>query len=276
MKVIWVADYDLADHKGGAQQTNQVMIDAGRKRRVEIEIMKCREFDRQRIAPADLVILNNITQEKSDDINWVIDNRRYVRYDHDHWAWQNIHYWPNLYAKSLLNIFLSPLHQEQCGTLLPAQNVYLQPSPVTGFYNLGLPRDPKMVLSVNGLAYHKGLDNVLEYAQFHPDYHFVFYGWGNARDILRVNQIDNCEYRGSVDHKQLLQIYNQAQYFIHLPNWIEPFGRTIMEAYLCGCSIIYNDRVGALSYNWDWKDYGKIKGMNDKAPDNFWDKILSL
>jgi hypothetical protein len=53
---------------------------------------------------------------------------------------------------------------------------------------------------------------------------------------------------GEVPHDQLPALYNRAQTFAHLPRWYEPMGRVVIEASLCGCEVVTNDRVGAMSF----------------------------
>jgi hypothetical protein len=53
---------------------------------------------------------------------------------------------------------------------------------------------------------------------------------------------------------------NRAKNFVFLPRWPEPQGRVVSEAALCGCNIIGNENVGALSLGIDLSDprnYGK-------------------
>src|SRR3954470_1094757 len=47
---------------------------------------------------------------------------------------------------------------------------------------------------------------------------------------------------------------NRARNFVFLPQWPEPQGRVVCEAALCGCNIIANDKVGALSFGFDLAD----------------------
>jgi len=63
---------------------------------------------------------------------------------------------------------------------------------------------------------------------------------------------------------------NRTQHYIHMPRWPEPFGLIVAEAALCGCHIIVNDRVGAVSWKLDLKNpqtYERSSesiGMNSK------------
>jgi len=275
MRLIWLADFDVGDHQGGAQQTNKVMIEAGRERGHEIEFKHCHKFE---CSDDDrLIITNNITRLPPGQLDKIINNKPYIRYEHDYWPLQNPSWVKELYGRSLLNIFLSPLHRQQFKSVCPKdENVHLQHSPVSGFRLGNLSRNSNMVLCVGQFHPNKGQDVVVEYARRHQDKRFVFYGWGDQGMIKQVQNEPNCEFNGSVKNETMYRLYSKAESLIHLPRWKEPFGRIIMEAYLSGCHIIHNDNVGALSYDWDWSDYDAIKAQNDKATDMFWDKIESV
>jgi hypothetical protein len=64
-------------------------------------------------------------------------------------------------------------------------------------------------------------------------------------------------------------LMNRAKSFVFLPRWPEPQGRVVIEAALCGCRLITNDRVGATSFPFDISRIDHFKG----ATADFWDKI---
>ena len=59
---------------------------------------------------------------------------------------------------------------------------------------------------------------------------------------------------------------NRARNFVFLPQWPEPQGRVVCEAALCGCNIIGNDNVGALSFGFDLADPAHYTNVED----DFW------
>ena len=69
--IIWLADYTTKEHQGGAQQTNQTMID---KSDHEVEYMTPLEFSVEKLKEADLVIINNIMKFSPYQINWIINS----------------------------------------------------------------------------------------------------------------------------------------------------------------------------------------------------------
>ena len=75
-----------------------------------------------------------------------------------------------------------------------------------------------------------------------------------------------------VDNSELGKYLNRSKHFVHLPSWKEPMGRTVIEAALCGCKIIFNENVGACSFDFDISDPANIDG----SATEFWQKLKTL
>jgi glycosyltransferase involved in cell wall biosynthesis len=77
-------------------------------------------------------------------------------------------------------------------------------------------------------------------------------------------------YLGELPYHQLPNLYNRARTFAHLPEWYEPMGRAVVEASLCGCEIVTNERVGAQSFSkQEWTDADLIRSHGER----FWDEF---
>jgi glycosyltransferase involved in cell wall biosynthesis len=152
-------------------------------------------------------------------------------------AWSN-----DLFARAAISIFLSPMHRDISAAVLDVP----LPSPILSepyidperFRPLGLDRDID-VLYVGTIKRAKGYYALLE--RFGPD-RLTLVG------PLAIDEPVKGNYLGEIPHAELPAIYNRARTFAHLPEWHEPLGRTVIEAALCGCEIVANDRVGAMSY----------------------------
>jgi len=72
-----------------------------------------------------------------------------------------------------------------------------------------------------------------------------------------------------VPYDQLNELFNKHEYFIHLPQNVDPFCRSVAEAYLAGCKLICNDNVGCLSYDW-FKDRETVRKELKLAAKKFW------
>jgi glycosyltransferase involved in cell wall biosynthesis len=170
--------------------------------------------------------------------------------------------WGNwLFGNARFAIFLSPLHRDICVSVLdqPLNAVILsRPYVDTGkFRDLGLVRDID-VLYVGTIKPAKGYYNLLD--RFGAD-RITFAGTNALGHPL------DGTYLGHVDYAALPELYNRARIFAHLPEWYEPLGRTVVEAALCGCEVVTNDRVGAASYDHaTWSDPEVV----ERARDRFW------
>lgn len=72
----------------------------------------------------------------------------------------------------------------------------------------------------------------------------------------------------STPHEEMVKLYNSYQAVIVAPKILHAFGRVAVEAMACGCEVITNDRVGAISWENPMEE-------SKKAPGKFWQTILS-
>ncbi len=169
----------------------------------------------------------------------------------------------NLYSRARVSIFNSPRQREAIaaviGVPLPEHQILSRPAiDVDRFFDQGLERDLD-VLYVGRVSRDKGYYNLIE--RFGAD----------RLTIAGLDALDGPiegNYLGAIDYADVPALMNRARTFAHLPEWIEPMGRTPAEAALCGCDVVMNDRVGVASYpREDWTDPDTIR----RAPDRFWD-----
>lgn len=174
----------------------------------------------------------------------------------------------DIYANSLLNVFLSPLHantiNKMFGQEFAAKSFIVRPlvSPAL-FYNRHLTRDISY-LYVGTVSQYKGYRQIKEMFGHEPE--FLFIGKNATGEPLFGKHLEH------VDNNRLIDYYNRARNFVHLPAWKEPMGRTIVEAALCGCNIISNENAGACSFDFEISDPANIEG----AAAGFWTKIATL
>lgn len=157
----------------------------------------------------------------------------------------------DLMARSSLNIFVSPLHRFEFENFLKTQvpNPYdfYQPIDQNVFYNQRRTRDIPF-LYVGALNNFKGLDIAIE---LFGDRGLHIAGRG---DISQYKLPSEAKYLGALAVEDLVSVYNRSQNFVHLPRWQEPFARTVVEAAMCGCNLILNENVGAVSFGYDIRD----------------------
>ena len=153
-------------------------------------------------------------------------------------AWAN---W--LWGNAAIAVFLSPMQERMVESVLdvplPRLRIVRRPYiDVERFRPLGLQRDID-VLYVGHIDERKGYSDLVR-------------SFGAERlTLVGRNGLEGPlagTYLGEFPHERLPEIYNRARVFAHLPQWFEPMGRTVIEAALCGCEIVVNDRVGAMSF----------------------------
>jgi glycosyltransferase involved in cell wall biosynthesis len=173
-----------------------------------------------------------------------------------------------LYQNAAVCSFLSPLHRDvhigALGTsVLPLQKtiLYFPDIDVARFRNLQLKRDIGL-LSYGGQGETKGYYNIMK--NF-PRGSVAFIG-GNTPQLVKEG---DGHWLGTVPSEMMPQLLNRTQNYIHVPRWPEPFGLIVAEAALCGCNIIVNDMVGAISWKVDLKDPKTYNNSLEK----YWDEL---
>jgi glycosyltransferase involved in cell wall biosynthesis len=165
-------------------------------------------------------------------------------------AWAN-----KLYGAALVAVFVSPMQRRLIESVidvpLPGAVIYSRPQIETSLFRpLGMQRDID-VLYVGSINRAKGYQNLIE--RFGAD-RLTFVGANHLDQPIQGTWL------GPMAYEQLPQIFNRARTFAHLPEWIEPMGRTVVEAALCGCELVLNDRVGVTSYEpRDWREPSRVQ-----------------
>ena len=274
MKILWVSDHTLKSRPaGGAELTDFYMIQEGIRRGHEIHNVTPPTSELFDPNDYDFVVLsNNAEYQHSTRLKFL--QLPYVVYCHDCLGWKAVYREvPNLFEKSLANIFLSPLHLKFFGSV---PNAFCVPPHIPErFKDLKLKRIPNSVLYVGNIwDGPKGANNLWEYINSHPEQTFYFcYHRAIETWVKKFSELPNVKMLGHIPHERMPEVFNKYEYFIHLPNnKIEAFGRAVAEAYLCGCKMIVNDYVGAFSYRWSlYYDYFREKTLN--SPKEFWETI---
>lgn len=195
-----------------------------------------------------------------------------------------------LYLKSLLNIFVSPLHEGIIYNLLKRNreikrykfeknNRKFKTTFFSKSYILKPLIDPNYFykpdkseitnkkykyLCVGAIGEAKGYDNYKK-LKFREDITFV-------GTFLHGKEIGFGNFLGYIPYKKIPELMRESKNFIFLPRWPEPQGRVVIEAALSGCNIIGNENVGALSFPFDLKDPNNYKDTLI----NLWKKIESV
>ena len=169
-----------------------------------------------------------------------------------------------LYRHSLLNVFLSPLHHRVISDMLGlADRDAFIVKPLIDeelFYDRGLERDLEY-LFVGVISEAKGLAEMRR--RFGAkEIHLI-------GKIAKGERLDFGNYLGSVPYHEVPLYMNRARNFVFLPRWPEPQGRVVVEAAMCGCQLIANENVGALSFDFPLSSPGLFRN----ADQEFWQEV---
>lgn len=280
LKVLFVNDFTVQQWLGGAQLEVEFFMDVGRTVGNECILVTPETYHRDAVLNSDLVILNNIMKFSDEEINWVIKQKPYIRWEHDYSFTQpeRENFFVNIFKNSICNIFLSPLHlgvhKEQIPFIDKSPDNYVMPSPMNAdlFRDLKLERDMDF-LYVGRLSPVKGIANVLTNAVVNPEKKFFFAGTGEEEVKNWVKSIKNCTLLGEIPNEKMAEVYSRAKILIHLPEWSEPFGQIVVQAKLCNCALFVNQRIGAFGFGWFYLEPEKMRAALKQAPLEGWEKV---
>ena len=264
MRIGWMHDFSLEQRPGGAQLTNEGVIQAAPE---WAEVVRCYPGA---MKEADAYILNNVKFFSKDELarGWA---SKYIVYEHDHWdtpqEWQRDWIGPIMNAAEAV-IFLSPLHASAFKArhqVTPRQE-YLVPS-VIDVTQFAPGPDPHGTIWLGEWHRHKGIGAACRWAAKNGP--VDFYGWGPCPPQGR--NITQC---GPLAYEDVPATLARYERFLFLPEWTEPFGRTVAEAALSVREMVCNERVGALSWGWQTREEW-VEGLQGAAH-RFWDIIGEL
>lgn len=96
-------------------------------------------------------------------------------------------------------------------------------------------------------------------------------GLKNARAWAAINDypivVMTRERRSTV-----IEYMRRAEVFVHLPLEFESECRSVIEAVLCGCRVVTNDRVGVTSID-GWDEPDELRARVKAAPSIYWDAV---
>jgi glycosyltransferase involved in cell wall biosynthesis len=296
MKINFLSFLHPFRYGGGGEMVLRAVIERARQRGHDVRIFARRSGKLSRLIaprmhppPADLYFLTDLFNCPEQGLAFdrsllerVITHERYVHFDNsyvdvcrrpalpcggDRSRCQDecaVDRARDLYRRSLANVFVSPLHHRVIAGLVGDDAI---PNPViarpfldpTLFYDRRQPRDIDY-LYVGVIAKYKGYENL---KRRFANENIVLIGKNATGEKLIGRHIPH------VPHEQLPLYYSRAKHFVHLPEWPEPQGRCVVEAALCGCKLVTNEKVGATTFDFDITDPQIIAD----APDHFWREI---
>jgi glycosyltransferase involved in cell wall biosynthesis len=273
MKIAWVHNYKYADFIGGAEISDEEWISKGKELGHEIqEITPTTGFIR-----GDFYVIGNYNKIPVEVLKKVV-LKPYVHI---------IHLRPleepfaDFYKNSRCLIFVSPKQKRKHQEIISGDKFFITPPFIDPgkFYDREKAREKNSYLYVGAIRTFKGIPQILRYSKRHPGSYYL-YGPTKEREaflVKDINKTKNCWYMGQVPYRQIPDLMNKYERFISLPpdDRFESFGRTAIEAILCGMETILNKKtIGAFSWNWDFSNPKKIAGQLKKHYHSFWDNLF--
>ena len=296
-KIIFLHDTALS-LKRGAELTLTQLISKGNELGflVTVNLLSNFETVKQDIQEASLVVVSSTSRCRFEIelLQYVINSgKAYVKleYDYNFCVRRSVlclsekriknccnnakfHLYRNVFAGARLNVFQSPKHYEYHKDFFGAAiGDYLIMPPTVDVDNLQISEEKQDEIPFFGtLNYLKGGHEFVAYALDHPEKQFVVYG----ENRLQREIPSNITFKPPVENKDVLRILGKTKTIIIKPVWPEPSGRLAAEAFLSGCELITNNRVGTWSFNFypDHKDTA-IAEIKNTIP-QFWQAITTI
>ena len=268
-RIAWVQDNGI-DWRGGAEFSARQVMAIGERCGFHIEMVTPAEFAADSLVNADLIVLNNLwhfSVEQMKALLAVLFERRtpYVKYEHDHRELTRTEFSRRLFTHAAANVFLSPVHRDNHREGLGATGECIPLAiDVDAFCPVpGVARVPGTALVCN-VRTIKTWDRLKTYIAEHPEIRFTVLA---ANDVVRGRNVKTVP---PVLPEKMPALYSAHEFLVHLPDAWCAGERVVLEAALCGCRIVANERVGHTSWGWDLTDATALRERLVDAPFEFW------
>jgi len=281
-KILWVSDFDLDQAPGGAQRSDQLLIDKGRLLGLNIKKVNHETYkDIYTIHDYDLVVSTNICalyQKYPDLIQDLHNHRNHVRLEHDSNTYLKQEDRIALFSGCSKTIFLSEYHhsffKELYGDIFKNVEIIYDPIDTNLFYDRNQDREDK-ILYVGYMHPLKGTSEFFEYALANPDKKFVIAGFTDQRIYhFMAHTVPNIEYLGLKSYEEMPDIYNKYVQMFYKPVCREPFCRSAAEAICCGVQLIGDPRHIGCLHEVQKVGIDKFREKCNSAASDFWSTIL--
>lgn len=264
-KVAWISDRSYPEYKGGAEKTEWVLMEIGRKKYG----LRIDYWDKKPTKEYDFYIIGNTHFWREDKVAEIIEGKKFAYFSHDPLDKPQT---LDLLRKSFCVIFMSPAHREHYTKKLILKNTILQPPGFTEeeLENYYSEEKEDFALYIGDLNDYKGVRNIYAYAEDHPELELRVYGRNYANFLFTL---PNFKYYGWLPETKMNEVLAKARYFIHLPGMVDPGPHMVVKAYLSNCELIVNSKVGVLSFDWDWEDPEEVKRKLREFQNTFWERL---
>ena len=298
MSIVFLHDTHLATPRG-AELTIQQLLKLGKEKGHEVIWDGLTHFEKTKnlIDNAQLIVYNSTSRctYELELIKFLLKTEKpyiKVEYDYNFCIRRNIlctvdrnvksccdpdkfHLYRKLFTNASLNVFQSPKHFEAhfefYGEAV-AHKLIMPPTVEIDHLCPSEAKDDSVIPFFGDLNYLKGGHEYISYAEKHPQIKFTVYGSNKLRRELP----SNISFHDPVPNSEVLSILGKTKQFICKPVWPEPSGRLAAEAFLSGCEMIANNRVGTFSFDFYPHDKELAKQEMLEAPENFWKAIEKI
>lgn len=280
MKVLLISDYSLSHSSGGAQRSNDLLMQKGREIGHFISEFNY-DSDAKHILNQhyDVVISSNleaISSTSPDIVRWICTHPYHVRLEHDSNRYLSPEVRQALFASCKKTFFLSKFHYknfvESYGDYFVNVEIVADPIDASLFFDNKRKREDK-ILYVGFMHQLKGTNGFLSYCLCNPDLNFVVAGWASDESYIRsCHALDNVEVLGKVNYEEMPSLYNTYKKMFYKPLFYEPFCRSVAEAIMCGMEVDSNDLIGSV-HLYEQVGHQAFVSQCDKAPEIFWEKL---
>ena len=260
-KIAWLQDFDIFSYQGGAEMNDAAHFREGLKRGHDLYLIN----PQMPFSQPDALIISNCVSFDKKRLTDMISSAPTIFFFHDYifckyrlfypmieycGTCESSKWWLELFLKAKLLIWLSPLHRDATLTALPElkdSKYALIPSAINPapFLEAKEVTRQEAYLSVNSLFPFKGRDNLITYAELHPEILFHIVSQEPEPDLP-----GNMLILPPQTYDGMPKVYRMYKNYIELPSTPQPFNRTIVEAKLSGCKVITNQLMGATSWPW--------------------------
>lgn len=281
-KILWLADFDLSQSFGGAQRSDEIILDFGKRLGLNIFRVNHQTFGKHiDIHNFDIVVSSNLAYltQKND---WLIDeiakHKYHVRLEHDSNTYLTQKNRVKLFGSCKKTFFLTNYHHKffinDFGDIFKNVEIISDPIDISTFCDHQNEREDK-ILYVGYMHPLKGSYNFFDFAISNPDNQFVVSSWTQSPSLdFLCRNVPNVKYLGTTEFEKMPDLYNKYKALYYNPDLREPFCRSVAEAVLCGMTILTSrqKQIGCLE---EIKEAGieKFKNNCKNASVDFWSKI---
>lgn len=278
MKILLISDFGLHHTVGGAQRSNQLIVDEGIKRGHDISVFHYDGDISLFQGDYDWVISSNleaISQIIGNVVDWLDGQTNHIRLEHDMNRYlsndKRFLLWRNCKASFFLTKFHYECFRKNYGDYFV--NLEFVPDPIDRSFCNRFGKREDCILYSGFMHPLKGTHEFFDLAERNPDKKFLVAGWGPGFEE-RV-KLKNVSFLGQVDHFQMVDLYNSVRGWYHMPPIYEPFCRSAGEAMVCGVPEMLTNGIIGARHMYDEDPDGFAEACYNAAS-TFWEKVECL